>query len=324
MHISILHAAPIPAHKYGGTERVIWDLGKGLVSRGHRVTYLVPSGSHCDFAPIVPLDLSRPLATQVPANTDVLHSQITITEPVPMPCLVTEHGNPTSPIAAHQNTVFVSKNHAHRHGSTHFVHNGLDWSAYGPVNWGVQREGFHFLGKAAWRLKNVKGAIDVALRAGQPLDVLGGSRIQFKRGLRFTFSRQIRFHGMVGGEEKLQLLNRSNGLIFPVRWHEPFGLAVIESLYFGCPVFATPYGALPELVPDGMGLLTANAEEMAHGIRTMQFERDMLHAHAVTQFNAERMVSGYLRCYEQLLDGEHLTLSRTPVPARQGGLAWLG
>ena len=46
------------------------------------------------------------------------------------------------------------------------------------------------------------------------------------------------------------LLNASRGLIFPVRWHEPFGLAVIESLYFGCPVFATPYGALPELVQE--------------------------------------------------------------------------
>ena len=31
-------------------------------------------------------------------------------------------------------------------------------------------------------------------------------------------------------------------LLFPVKWHEPFGLALIESLYFGNPVFGTPFG----------------------------------------------------------------------------------
>ena len=36
--------------------------------------------------------------------------------------------------------------------------------------------------------------------------------------------------------EKGEILNSSKGLVFPVLWHEPFGLAIIESLYYGCPV----------------------------------------------------------------------------------------
>jgi hypothetical protein len=68
---------------------------------------------------------------------------------------------------------------------------------------------------------------------------------------------------MVGGQVKLDLLQGSRGLIFPVLWHEPFGLAVIESLYFGCPVYATPYGALPELVPPACGVLSAGRGELA-------------------------------------------------------------
>ena len=45
MHILIAHESPIPVTAYGGTERVIWDLARGLVARGHRVTFLVPDGS---------------------------------------------------------------------------------------------------------------------------------------------------------------------------------------------------------------------------------------------------------------------------------------
>ncbi|MEF9931013.1 MAG: glycosyltransferase, partial [Bacteroidales bacterium] len=53
---------------------------------------------------------------------------------------------------------------------------------------------------------------------------------------------------MIGGEQKLNILKESKGLIFPVIWNEPFGLAITESLYCGAPVFGTPYGSLPELI----------------------------------------------------------------------------
>lgn len=39
MHILFVNQAPIPVFAYGGTERVIWDLGKSLVKLGHRVSY---------------------------------------------------------------------------------------------------------------------------------------------------------------------------------------------------------------------------------------------------------------------------------------------
>lgn len=39
MRILIVHNSVIPAHKYGGTERVIWYLGKELVKQGHKVRF---------------------------------------------------------------------------------------------------------------------------------------------------------------------------------------------------------------------------------------------------------------------------------------------
>ena len=55
MHVLLVNHAPIPVFAYGGTERVIWDLGRALVQMGHRVSYLVPEGSHCDFAQVLPI-----------------------------------------------------------------------------------------------------------------------------------------------------------------------------------------------------------------------------------------------------------------------------
>ena len=322
MHVLLINNSPIPVYGYGGTERVIWDLGKTLARLGHQVSYLVPAGSHCDFGRVLPIDTARPWAEQIPDDVDIAHFQFNPHVELDRPYLVTEHGNARKPKPLPRNTVFLSRNHASRYGSAEYVYNGLDWEAYGPVDFERPRSRYHFLGKAAWSVKNVRGAIKVAKLAGVELDVLGGDRFQFKRGFRFTFSRQIHFHGMVGGEQKNSLLNGSRGLIFPVRWHEPFGLAIIESLYFGCPVFSTPYGSLPELVPETCGFLSASASEMAEAVRTNRFDPRACHAHVKQHFSVETITRNYLTMYQRVLDGETLN-AQPPViqdPARN--LPW--
>ena len=111
---------------------------------------------------------------------------------------------------------------------------------------------------------------------------------------------------MVGGAVKTELLNGSKGLVFPVRWHEPFGLAVIESMYFGAPVFSTPYGALPELVPDWAGCLSNQAQTLAQAMQQQQWDGQRIHQHVVEHFNAQTMAQAYLRKYQQVMDGQAL------------------
>jgi len=68
------------------------------------------------------------------------------------------------------------------------------------------------LGNAAWRVKNVKGAIDVINKTKtEILEALGGVRFNFKMGIRFTYSSKVSFRGMIGGKEKFKLLNESIG-----------------------------------------------------------------------------------------------------------------
>lgn len=270
MHILLVNNSPIPVYGYGGTERVIWDLGKTLVQQGHRVSYLVPEGSTCDFGQVLPIRPDEPWEGQIPADVDIRTFQFNPRSELSKPYLVTEHGNARKPKPLPRSTVFLSRDHAARYGSSEFVYNGLDWAGYGPVDFDRPRSHYHFLGKAAWGVKNVRGAIKVAKMAGVELDVLGGNRINFKRGFRWTLSRKI--HGMVGGTQKTSLLNASRELIFPVRWHEPFGLAVIESLYFGCPVFSTPTAPCPSWCPCLCGVLSDQASVLAEAVRGNRFD----------------------------------------------------
>lgn len=327
MRILLISKTAIPVYAYGGTERVIWDLGYALNQLGHEVTYLVAAGSTCSFARVLPIDPTVDLRQQIPLGFDIVHFQFNpdfdLDTAFAQAYVLTEHGNTAGDHTLPKNTVFVSKNHAERHGSEQFVYNGLNWETYGPVDFSLPRQHHHFLGKAAWRVKNVVGAIEVALAAGVKLAVLGGSRLNLKRGFRFTWSRSIEFHGMVGGQEKFNLLNTSNGLIFPVRWHEPFGLAVIESLYFGCPVFSTPYGSLPELVGREYGCLSASAAELAEAIHSQSFDSRQCHQYVLDKFNAENMARHYLEKYEQILDGEMLSATPPHPDAPEGRLTWL-
>ena len=315
--------SPIPVYAYGGTERVIWDLAKQLVICGHQVTFLVPKDSHCDFAKVIEIDPLRCISQQIPDHIDVAHFQFqpNVTN-LNVPYVITEHGNAKLNEPLDKNTIFVSKNHAERHNSDSYVLNGLDWDNYGEVNWKQQRNYYHFLGKAAWRLKNVKGAIYVAKKAKQQLHVLGGDRFNFKRGLRLTFSPQIKFHGMVGGQEKLSLLNGSKGLIFPVEWHEPFGLAIIESMYYGCPVFATPYGAIPELVPEHCGFLSSSADLLVQAIQHNQYDMQACHQHVLDHFNARQMMEGYLEKYKSVIAGQQLNAAKPFLASEFDKLAW--
>jgi glycosyltransferase involved in cell wall biosynthesis len=315
MKVLLVHNNHIPVFAYGGTERVIWDLAKALVEMGHEVTFLVKKGSHCDFAKTLEIDEHETLMAQVARlDFDIAHFQFHIDEEPDFPYVMTEHGNTKHPKALPLNTVFVSQDHARRYGSECFVYNGLDWQAYGSPDLQQARGPFHFLGHGAWRVKNLKGAIKVALAAKAELSVLGGDRFNFRRGVRLTFSPRIHFHGMVGGEEKLRLLQASQGLIFPVRWHEPFGLAVIESLYMGCPVFATPYGALPELVSPDCGVLAPTDQALVNALHQPLPDREACHLRAKTRFNHRQMGQGYVALYQQVLSGHRLNAQQPLLP----------
>ena len=308
MHILFVHDQKLPVFTYGGTERVIWGLAKSLKKLGHQVSFLLPKGSSCNFAKVLVFNPELPLNKQIPEDVDLVHFQKEPNESLSKPYIVTIHGNINEQRPIDSNAVFVSKNHANRYNSNSFVHNGLDWEDYQKPDLTIPRKHFHFLGNAAWRVKNVKGAIDIINKVkGEKLAVLGGKRFNFKMGIRFTLSPKISFYGMVGGAQKCELLNYSKGLIFPVRWHEPFGLAITESLFYGCPIFATPYGAIPELVSNEFGYLSNKEDELTQAIQDAEnYSKIKCHEYARDVFNSDEMAKNYVKKYEMVLNQQKL------------------
>lgn len=308
MHILLVNNTSIPVKQYGGTERVIWWLGKQLVKRGHQVSYLVGPGSYCDFATGVHvLNHAIPFNQQIPVGVDVVHLNCKVNETPTIPYIFTLHGNTNDQIPMDINTVFVSKNHASRYGSVSYVHNGIDPDDYGDPGLDQKRNYFHFLGDAAWRVKNVRGAIKIAQDAKIKLRILGGKRFNFNQGIRLTFDPRIQFDGMIGGAEKNNLLKGSKGLIFPVLWNEPFGLSIVESLYFGCPVFGTPYGSLKEIIQPSVGITSNSLSTLVDAVQNVgQFDPKICHDYVMTHFTSAQMTANYLNKYETVLSGQHL------------------
>lgn len=287
---------------------MMWWLGKELSKRGHEITYLVEKGSTCSFAQIQMMD-KRSIQEQMPSQTDIVHFFFQPREEIEKPYFVTNQGNVPDnekDLPLDQNTVFVSKNHADRHQASCYVYNGIDPDDYGKPDLSLKRKHLHFLAKASWKLKNLKEAITIAKKSGIPLEVMGGIRFNVKMGINFTSSRNVHFNGMLGGGKKNAILNTSKGLLFPVLWNEPFGIAMVESLYFGCPVFGTTHGSLPEIVNDEVGYLSNSGDELVQAITQSQFDPQKCQDYVIEHFMAKQMTDDYLSLYEKVLNGEKL------------------
>ncbi len=310
MNIVLFYNGYVPAIKYGGTERVVFYLAQELKKLGHSVTLLVKGTLKKTSLKTIHYNENMPFNAQIPHNTDIIHLHSLLEEEkINTPYVITMHGNTNNQNILDQNTIFVSSDHAKRHGSSAFVLNGLNWDDYSKVDIKKNRSAYHFLGNASWKVKNVTAAINIAKKANEHINILGGVRFNFNMGIRFTFSQKASFYGMIGGVRKDSLLNISKGLIFPVLWHEPFGLAIIESLYFGAPVFGTPYGSLPELVNPKVGFLATNQQSLIEAVQSNDFSHQLCHEYASDLFNSKIMAKNYLIKYEQVLN--HHSLNKT-------------
>ena len=73
---------------------------------------------------------------------------------------------------------------------------------------------------------------------------------------------RIEYVGEIMRTQKAEFLGNAAGLLFPIDWPEPFGLAVIEAMACGTPVIAWNCGAMPEIVDQGVtGFIVDSIED---------------------------------------------------------------
>lgn len=119
----------------------------------------------------------------------------------------------------------------------------------------------------------------------------------------FLDNGDIKHLGDVKGERKLTLIKKSKGLLFPIQWDEPFGMAPIEALACGTPVVAMARGALPEIIEHGVNGFLANNEKEFKYYMTKVGEIDPAACRKSVEkkFAASTMAKRYLERYETVI-----------------------
>ncbi|MDO3704828.1 glycosyltransferase [Micromonospora sp. C28SCA-DRY-2] len=120
----------------------------------------------------------------------------------------------------------------------------------------------------------------------------------------------VRWVGTVAGQERDDLLAAARATLFPLRWEEPGGTAVVESLALGTPVVATARGCLPELIEHGRtGLLTTDEEELGELLLAASLlDGRECRREAAVRFTPAVMAREYVRLYDQVR--QHATARR--------------
>jgi glycosyltransferase involved in cell wall biosynthesis len=315
MRVVLFHPTRLPPRDYGGVERIVLWLAKGLAEAGHEVHVAAHEGSLLPAGVrLIGMDPRHPSALELPARlpkgVDVVHfmapPEAEVWARLTCPGVVTVHGNGKPDEVFPMNSIFLSADHAARHGARAYVHNGIDPAEYAFTP--DRKSGdYLFLSKTSWKVKNVRGAVELCRKAGVGLVVAGGRRPLGTR-VRVALAPGMRWAGPVAGGRKAALLAAARALVFPMVWEEPFGLVMVEALMSGTPVLANPRGSAPELIAPAAGALPRDEAEWLDWLRNPGRlpAPEACRKLALEKFHYRRMTADYVECYRKACAGEPL------------------
>ncbi len=310
MHVAVFFWDRLPPPTYGGTQRMVLYLVRGLAAAGHRVTLIAGEGSQMPEATVVPVDLTYArgagfdIRRHLPDGLDILLTYTPLVMDPGIPWIRGLPGNWKPGRAGPPNMLYLSEDHARRHGGTAFVYNGIDPADF---RFSPSKDDYDlFLGRLH-RIKGYRWAIEGAKRTGRRLLLAGGWRP--------TLSRSVRYVGKVGGEKKATLLAKARCLWMPALWDEPFGITLIEAMVSGTPVLGTRRGSLPEIVSSDVGALGDSVDELValrSGLDAI--DPEACRARVDRHFTHHCMAEGYLRMFRRYLADGVLPPGQRAVP----------
>jgi glycosyltransferase involved in cell wall biosynthesis len=118
----------------------------------------------------------------------------------------------------------------------------------------------------------------------------------------------IVFHGELSHNTLITLYGNAKVVLYPISWHEPFGLVMIESMACGTPVVAYNVGSVPEVVEDGVtGFViapSAGIDALIHAVKRIDMiDRHACRKHVEKRFHKDRMVKDYESVYKKVISG---------------------
>jgi glycosyltransferase involved in cell wall biosynthesis len=327
----------VPPVGYGGTERIIDTLARGLIEIGQDVLLLTTGDSTCP----VPRQATLPRVVGVEnasptwelrnviaaydhargAHVDVVHDH-TLVGPFfahrfpALPVVTTNHGpfegdlaEIYRAIAEHVPVVAISHNQAAEARRLAIpieavVHHGVHPGDY-PI--GTGRGGYAaFVGRMS-PSKGVHIACQVAREAGIPLRLAAkmrepDERDYFEGCIRPLLGGPVEYLGELTRGDSLTLMGDALCLLNPIAWPEPFGLVMLESLAVGTPVVGTPAGAAPEIVDDGItGFLRSDRRGLRDALLAVgDLDRRACRVAVERRFTAAQMAQRYVRVFQDV------------------------
>lgn len=326
---------PVPPVHYGGIERIVDMLARGLAARGHEVTLFAHPGSTCPVARVSwpgasslsMLDTARNSAaltrTVLLRRFDLVHSfsriaYLTPLLPLPFPKLMTYQReiNPKTVRLGHKisrGTLEFSAisewmvEGVTQIGKWHIVPNGVPLDVYDFSSEVAPDAPLVFVG----RIEEIKGphlAIEIAKRTNSKLVIAGNIPAEHKDWFEQHIApnidgKQITYIGPVNDQQKNELLGRARAFLMPIVWEEPFGIVMAEAMACGTPVIGTRRGAVPEVVLDGVtGFVGGSVDDLVGSIARLQtIDRAACRARVERLYSDHAVVKGYLRLYEQMV-----------------------
>lgn len=326
---------PVPPAHYGGIERIVDMLARGLVGRGHEVTIFANSES-TTAGRLVPwrgrssrsgLDIARNAVTLschvAGGRFDIVHSFSRVAYlapllPLPIPKLMTYQRDIScrSVRIGHmlsRGTLWFSAisrqlmERAADVGTWRLVFNGVPLATYDLHPDPGPDAPLVFLG----RVEEIKGphiAIEVSRRSGFPLVIAGNVPVEHRAFFEAKIKphldgAQVTYVGPVDDRAKNLLLGRARALLMPVLWEEPFGIVMVEAMACGTPVIGLARGAVPEVVEDGVtGYVADDIDGLVAAVgQTAAITRANCRARVERLFSDRAVVDAYQKIYREML-----------------------
>jgi len=341
MNIAIISSpfVPVPPVKYGGTERVIYYLIKGLQEQGHKVTLFATGDSQvdCELVPITEKHLffgankkeqeaikersqeieryTNQLIRERIDEFDIIHSHgFDLIQFQDIPNVTTLHGMFTFDDMDYYEDrkglyfVSISENQQDPFPDLEYVgvaYNGMDPGEFPFVE--KTQDYLCFLGRLDPE-KNPHQAIELAIGVNMPIKLAGkidhlGSDYFQKEVKPLLDHPLVEFLGEIGMEEKIKLLSNARINLHPTNFREPFGLTIIEAAYCGTPTIAIRRGSMGELIEDGRsGILVEDFVEAYHRVEEcLNIDRNYVSQRARLLFNYQTMTKSYIEAYKQAI-----------------------
>lgn len=125
-------------------------------------------------------------------------------------------------------------------------------------------------------------------------------------------NKEIIFVGNLTDKQKIPFYKNAKSFIMPIKWQEPFGLTMIESMACGTPVIATNFGSVPEVIKDNeTGIIVKgleNDEEILESIieatkNISSINPNICRMHVEKNFSIETEADSYIKLYKKIING---------------------